>query len=385
MRLRFTRLSRLAHKITLALLACLILLPIAVAAGDLPRELRRIDPLAEASLVPEEIDFPALRIQAEQAANKGKLLDAARIYLYIVRRHAGDGRSFYNLACCYARLEQPEAAARYLVQALKTGPWDFGPILADPDWDKVRAREPFAGLLAQLTTAAEYRGETIWVPSGKLLPCRVRLPKGFVPGRNYPLIVALHGHGGNPAAMMEALARTGPLQAIVAAPEGAYPMTATEGRPGFSWEVASRDRAVWKMGDPLTVEYLAGVVDELRRRYRISRVFLLGHSQGAAYALMTGIKHPGLASGVVSVGGRLPEIGDDAPVISRQDATLGKALRVLALRGEDDPLVPAEAGEKIAATLTALGYDARAQAYPGDHALNEKALRLALNWMELAD
>jgi len=86
---------------------------------------------------------------------------------------------------------------------------------------------------------------------------------------------------------------------------------------------------------------------------------------------------------VVSIGGMLPEIGDDAPVLTRDDALRGKALRVLALQGSEDPLAQVNAGEKIAATLKALGYDATFRAYPGGHRLDDPALDQALRWMGL--
>ncbi|HNX96819.1 MAG TPA: alpha/beta fold hydrolase [Candidatus Aminicenantes bacterium] len=376
--------SRFAYGRFGAAIALLAGLTLPLAAKDrLPREIRRIDPLAEASMAPESVDFAALRLAAERAARQGQLLDAARIYLYIVGHNAGDGRSLYNLACCYARLEQPAAAARYLVRALKADDWDYHAVLADPDWTPVRQLAPFPQLWNTLTNAAKVRGERVWVKAGKLLPCRVRLPPGYAPERTYPLLVLLHGRGGHPDVMMETMASAGPLPAIVAAPEGAYPLDTGLERPGFSWEVASRDRQVWAQADPLTVTYLGDLLAALRRRYRCDRVFLLGHSQGGAYALLAGIQLPGVVTGVVSIGGMLPEIGDDAPVLTRDDALRGKALRVLALQGSEDPLVPTGAGEKIAATLKGLGYDATFRTYAGGHRLDDPALRQALEWMGL--
>jgi tetratricopeptide (TPR) repeat protein len=63
-----------------------------------------------------------------------------------------EARTAFNLACTYARLEQPEAALGWLSRALDVGWRDLAGLDEDPDLAPLRARPEWAPLRARLTS-----------------------------------------------------------------------------------------------------------------------------------------------------------------------------------------------------------------------------------------
>ncbi|HZF40094.1 MAG TPA: hypothetical protein VE715_14805 [Blastocatellia bacterium] len=137
----------------------------------------------------------------------------------------------------------------------------------------------------------------------------------YVPedGKPKPLIIALHGYGGDKSSMMRLMRRIlrdGERDYIIACPQGPHQhlVMPTEGAPnlgyGFGWlsnfkpeeSVAMHHQLIREIIETLTS---AGVADA-------SRVFLLGFSQAAGANFRFAFTHGDLVRGVVAICGGIP-------------------------------------------------------------------------------
>jgi phospholipase/carboxylesterase len=197
-----------------------------------------------------------------------------------------------------------------------------------------------------------------------------------------PLVVALHGRGGNASEFANLWAAFAEPRPIVAAPQAPYPQLITGDKPalGFSWFVLSNDRNLWRQADPFSVEYVLGVVRDMKKDRAVSSVYLLGFSQGVTCAYMTALQQPELFDGVVAFAGELPT--DEVP-----DATIRKAagaFRVFIAHGRGDETVKPKESLRAKKTLEGMGYSVTYREFAGGHQLSADVLREAQEWMAAA-
>src|SRR5262249_26885343 len=114
--------------------------------------------------------------------------------------------------------------------------------------------------------------------AGGPVPVRVQVPEGLRKDRPVPLVVALHGAGGSDTLFFDA-AGGGAIARLCAA---------------RGWLLAAP-----RNGLP------AGLLDEVRRLYPVDRqkVFLVGHSMGAAQAVAAACDTPSQFRAVAALGG----------------------------------------------------------------------------------
>jgi|WetSurMetagenome_2_1015567.scaffolds.fasta_scaffold95769_1 phospholipase/carboxylesterase len=194
-----------------------------------------------------------------------------------------------------------------------------------------------------------------------------------------PLVVALHGRGGNASEFANLWAAFAEPRPIVAAPQAPYPLLIAGEKPalGFSWFVLSNDKNLWRQADPFSVEYVLGVVRDLKKDRVVSSVYLLGFSQGVACAYMTALQQPELFDGVVAFAGELPT--GEVP-----DETIRKAagaFRVFIAHGRGDATVKPEESLRAKKTLEGMGYSVTYREFAGGHQLSAEVLREAQEWM----
>jgi phospholipase/carboxylesterase len=345
-------------------------------------EYEKIDPLDEKALDFLDYDYDQLRQQTNQFARENKYYEAAQCYLALLKFNLNDSTSIYNLACCYGRLRKADLAVKCLVMAVRAGFRDFELLKNDQDFIPIRNTPEFINLLAQVPDWEESRGEVIYVKTSKLLELLVKLPQKFDSSRKYPLLIGLHGNGGNPEQILATINNTlknEPL--ILAAPKGAYPNFAQLRGQHFSWEIQTRNRELWKIGDPLSIENLNEVVQVIRKKYPISEVYILGFSQGAAYALLSGFKYPEMVAGIISIGGVFPETDTEFSMLQEKEIANGKKFRVFIAQGNHDPLVPVGTGAKTAEKLKKYGYEVEYQEYEGGHEISPELLKKIYSWL----
>ncbi len=230
---------------------------------------------------------------------------------------------------------------------------------------------------------AEEPVKTIYTKVCKLVRCRVRLPENYDPEKKYPLLIGLHGNGGSSAGFIRLWDRFKERGFIYAAPEGAYPKPGRAGSGGehYSWEIQVKDEKLWVRGDAMTVNSILEVANDLSRRYNIDKTYLLGFSQGAAYAYITGLKHAGVFHGIIAIGGRFPPVNKSYSVISEQDIKNNKHLRIFISHGKQDRALSFKAAPQAKKKFESYGYNVTFHSFEGGHIIPVPVLEKIKNWI----
>ncbi|MFQ6000120.1 MAG: alpha/beta hydrolase, partial [Anaerolineae bacterium] len=132
------------------------------------------------------------------------------------------------------------------------------------------------------------------------------------------------------------------------------------------------------------------IVQDLARRHDIDEVYLMGFSQGAILAYLTGIKHHRVFRGIICLSGP----GLLAPLVNPFAGPFNPAwlaeefiqdageLRVFMTHGKDDQ-VPYELGTRSRDILLKHGYDVTFRDFDGGHTLPpEEILAQIVKWIK---
>jgi len=342
----------------------------------------KIDALNEKAVDFLKSDFDRILMQANRFVGQKEYLKAAQYYLALLKFNLNDSTTIYNLACCYGQLGKADLAVKCLVMAVRAGFRDFQLLKNDKDFAAIRFTPQFRELLSRLPLWQDPGVEVIFVKTSKLLEFQVKLPQKFDSTHSYPLLVGLHGNGGTPDHMMETMNKTLKKEPVIlAAPHGAYPNFSQLRGRHFSWEIQTRNRELWKIADPLAVENLNEVIQVIKKRYPVGEVYILGFSQGAAYAFLSGFKYAETVAGIVSIGGLFPETDTEFSMLKETEIANGKKFRVFIAQGSNDRLIPAGLGVKTAEKLKKYGYEVEYQEYEGGHEISPQLIKNIYTWM----
>jgi polyhydroxybutyrate depolymerase len=150
----------------------------------------------------------------------------------------------------------------------------------------------------------------------------LHVPATLTPGKQYPLVVVLHGYGVN-GLMQSLFLHTSALsdtnRALWIAPNG------TENDSGDRY---------WNTTDGPTddVAYLGKLVDDIVAEWPVDRgkIFFVGHSNGAAMTYRMALERADLIAGIMALAGYVPKV----------PARPSRPISVLALHGTADEFVP---------------------------------------------
>ncbi len=207
-----------------------------------------------------------------------------------------------------------------------------------------------------------FRGRTgdvkrhyFFADAGEIMPYHLYVPRGYTGRKPMPLVVALHGHGGDEDLLFKAPSLS-PLAEergyLIVAPLGYR----TDGRygAGTSGDPAVQRRRALSEADVMNVLAL------VRAQYRVDedRIYVLGHSMGAAGAWHLGEKYPDLWAALACFS------GSAAP---ESEARM-KHLPQLVVHGDDDAVVPVARSRAMVAEMKRLGVIHRyLEVRGGDH------------------
>lgn len=169
-------------------------------------------------------------------------------------------------------------------------------------------------------------------------PAQVQIPSDYTTKTRYPLIIALHGLGGDGYAISRYLgldSRVDSKQYILVAPEG----TKNANGQNF-WNATPACCAAAQQDLHVDdVAYIRSLIEEATANYSIDtrRIGLIGHSNGGFMALRMACEASDLVKSVVSLAGST--VADDA---SCTPAT--HPVSVLALHGDTDTRVSYDGG-----------------------------------------
>jgi phospholipase/carboxylesterase len=261
------------------------------------------------------------------------------------------------------------------MRAFRAGFDDIEHAKRDPDFEKVRGKEIFDSVVDSLemvvTKKREALGKTLQIEAHAFFKCHIKVPAEYDSTKTYPLVVGLHGLGANPEGFLRLWERFDEPQFIFASPQAPY-LYQTGGEPGYTWHL-------WGLGEKvksMSADYVVRVVEDLRRAYAISDVYLLGFSQGCAQTYITGIEHHRLFKGLVCFGGWL-----DEEHLAEEVLSAGKGLRVFIAHVQDDPSVEFKSGINARGILEKHGYEVTFHEFEGGHRVPQEPLREAQRWM----
>jgi phospholipase/carboxylesterase len=278
---------------------------------------------------------------------------------------------------------EDELAAKTLLRAVRAGYTNMEHIKEDRDFRFIKEKPYFANIMRQLENWSESLGEVIYLPGSRLFKCRIHLPKKFDKNKSYPLVIGLHGNGGNADGFDPVWQLLGKPDFIFAAAEGPYPYMLDHRSKikQYSWEIQIQDEELWRRADPLSVDYIVGIAHYLSNLYPVNSVYLLGHSQGAGYAYIAGIRNPTLIKGILCFGGQIPDMGKSYSLLSMNDIRSGKDLRVFIAHGRKDDMLEVKRARGSKEFLEKHGYDVTYIEFDGGHELNRQAMQKAADWV----
>lgn len=283
-------------------------------------------------------------------------------YKSSLRFRPGNPTVVFNIACSYSLMGDKKEALKWLSQAVDLGMYSFD---GDEDMDNIRGTKEYRKILARADRLlAEIRG--------KITEPVVALPEGYDPSRPHPLLVAMHGFGGEPQNFSRAFARTcGRKGYVLCCPYGPVIM----GKAAFHWGDGEQDG--------LAEKRVIESVNLMRSKYNIdtSRIVLAGFSQGGYMAYLLGLKHPGLFRGAVPIAGRY-----DTLLNRYLGQASGDGIKYYILIGELEPEGRRQSNLEAMGRLMSAGISASLNAYSGvGHAFPgdpDFELGRALEWIE---
>ena len=327
-----------------------------------------------------DFDFNGYQQKAGKAYQSGEYEDAALFYLMLAQHDINDSGTIYNLACCYGLLGEAKLAAEFLDIAYNAGFTNINHIKNDADFDKVRGTEVFDELVVKLEKIHEEKksglGDTFLVDTKTYLKGRIRFPENYDPEKSYPLVVGLHGLGHYPDGFIKLWDRFENPDFIFVTPQAPYPYVGGK-EIGYAWALWDYGEEAKNLSYEMTEDYVAKVVNDLEKEYKIDDVYLMGFSQGCAFTYIAGMKYPELFDGLICFGGWLSTDWLDDEQLKK-----AKSLRVFIAHGNEDTMVEFEGGIKARDKLIEMGYDVTFFEFTGGHTVDQDALQTAEKWMK---
>src|ERR1019366_4361638 len=145
------------------------------------------------------------------------------------------------------------------------------------------------------------------VQAPRPLPIRTFAPIGYEPRYPYPLIVFLHGNGGNEEHILRLTPRVSRRNFVSIGLRGPVCLGPNrKGALGFSWGNASHLN--------LIEDYLLNAIQQTRQHYHIhsERIILAGFAEGATLAYRLGLMFPEKINGIIALNGHMRR--DDLPL-----------------------------------------------------------------------
>jgi phospholipase/carboxylesterase len=222
-----------------------------------------------------------------------------------------------------------------------------------------RTRRPEEGFYTSIVEAPES------------LPVRTFLPTGYEPNYPYPLLVFMHGHGGNEEQSLRLAPRVSRRNYVAIGLRGPLLVgVRPDGRGCFSWGADGQ-------AGMSAEDYVFRAVEQTRRNYHVhsERIYLAGVCEGATMAFRFALTYPEKVAGVISLNGLLPRSGP----LFRFKKTRG--LKVFMGHGIANAVAPLALARRDARLLYSAGIDVKMSTYPTTHKLHPEMLQDANRWV----
>lgn len=327
---------------------------------------------------------PLLRA-ANLAYQEGDYKQAGMYFEQVLNSNQDDAIVAYNLACCYALQGDADQAALFLTHAFQNGFRGLEIFFKDKDFDPVRDDPSFAKTIRDIEKRFESIGTTQYVATHSLQPYRIRYPQNYDAQKSYPLLIGLHGRGGNAEGFIAQYDKLTDPQVIYVTPEGQYPLSTHMGPQWYrrSWSITIAGKEAWKTSDEMVSKYILKTIEQVSSNHRVSDVYLMGFSQGAVYAYTIGLQNPDKIKGVIGFSGYLMEPDGAHSILTTDDIEAGADLRLYIAHGVDDAAIDVKAARKLKTLFEAKGYDLTYTEFQGRHDIQTEIFNQAVDWMQL--
>lgn len=238
-----------------------------------------------------------------------------------------------------------------------------------------------AGKFLETNESAANQDEIKYANAQKVQKYRVKLPDNYIKGQPYPVLIMLHGNGGDGLNFSSAFSDYKKQPIIMVFPEGQYAKP-IQGTVGYSWYYETNDKKMWEKYDRLTVDNLIPIINAVKNEYNSGTVCVFGFSQGASLALMAGLLYPDYFKGAVAVGGSMPDIDVSGSIITSLDVKKAANLKVYIARGKSDFSVKKELFDIQKNFFEDNDFDYEAYEYDGGHQITYELMDKILNWMK---
>ena len=194
-----------------------------------------------------------------------------------------------------------------------------------------------------------------------------------------PLLIALHGYGGNKESMMH-FARSinktdyiivslqGPHQHIIRSTDSSYPL-----RYGFGWVTTFKPEESVKLHHDAVLRIIEVLSNE--RKIDSENIFLLGFSQSVSLNFKFAFTYPNTIRGIIGICGGIP--GD----LRTNSRYRPGATDVLYIAGERDEIYPAEKILDYAEVIRPFTNSVEVNQFDIDHKIPKEAIPLTAKWI----
>jgi predicted esterase len=336
---------------------------------------------------------PSLQQQAQTAYDQKAYATAAVLYARWLEASPRDVAALYNLACCYALVGDKVRSLEALDRAVDAGYRDLGHVRQDPDLAAVRNEARFATIVARLEKL-QPPPLPAWAEP-KMIPMLtegamiVILPEDYERStRQYPVCVLLHGAGGNELQFVsfaaERLGRRDVIYVAVRAPHPDFSAALETGQTGFTAlppgdlveASAIRERARKNYAD-----WIIDAATSVQRTYRAKpgKVYLLGFSQGAAYAGVTALLHPDKVASYFAIATGALHL--DLATGEALDRLRQEAVRPWLVHGRTDKVASVATSTTTADILRRASIQVELRLFDGGHEISPAVVAIATEWL----
>jgi predicted esterase len=223
--------------------------------------------------------------QGMTAYSQGDYSNAIEFFKKALEQRPEYASLAYNIACCYALQDKKDSAYIWLEKTIELGTYKFAD---DQDFESLYDDQKFKDMVAIAEQKISLLQEKEWLPE-------IVLPAGDRPRNNYPVIIALHGFGGNPVNFSTTLGPAAQeIEWLLCCPYGPE----IRGTTSFGWDK-----------EEIAEQRILDAIVFLKNNYSIdtTRIVLLGYSQGGSRSVYTWFKNPHLFKGLITIAGYYDE------------------------------------------------------------------------------
>jgi phospholipase/carboxylesterase len=226
--------------------------------------------------------------------------------------------------------------------------------------------------------------DSFYFESPALFECKVQFPDGYNLKKSFPLIISLHGGGGSYETFKNIWRHFENPQFIMATPQAPYKWLMGT-KIGYDWSAwPSENLMTMQNALKLTSKYIENLIQSLTSNFNISKVYLMGFSQGSIIAQIAGVNNHDLLDGIIILSG--PEFDHpEKPEIvwpSKKAVQSANHLMVFIAHGKADDIVDFELANKSREQYEKFAYDVFFFEFEGGHEINAEAMKEVEKWIK---